>query len=460
MNRVVGRSGILLVLVLLLVAGSAFFVGDYLVNSGEWVMETGSPHVYSDYSSVSGTVTDRTGVLLMDTTDGRVYAQNGALRRSIIHWLGDRQGNIHTPMIGHYAAQLTGHDPINGLYVYGNEGGKIALTLSAEVQMAALEAMGEYKGTVAVYNYKTGEILCAVTTPTFDPDDLPDIAGDTTGKFEGAYMNRFLKSAYIPGSIFKIVTAAAALETVPDLLDRTFVCEGVRIYGSGEKLRVTCLREHGEQSLEEAFCNSCNCAFAEIADLIGGDVLEQYAIRLGITGKMSFDGMTTVAGNIQAAGETDLLVAWSAIGQHMDQINPCQFMTLMGTIAGGGTGAKPHIISSIDGGKWGSYMAQPEQITNGLSEQTLQVLKQLMRNNVETYYGDENFPGLTVCAKSGTAQVGGGKEDNAMFAGFVADEEYPLAFIVVVENGGFGRQTCVPILAPVLQACKEVLDHE
>ncbi len=458
MNRVVGRSGILLILVVLLTAGSAFFVGDYLVNSGDWVMETGSPHVYTDYSSVSGVVTDRDGILLMDTTDGRAYTENEILRKSIIHWLGDRQGNIHTPMISHYAAQLTGHDLINGLYVYGNEGGRIELTLSAKVQMAALEAMGSYKGTIAVYNYKTGEILCAVTTPTFDPDNLPDIAGDTTGAYVGAYVNRFLKSAYIPGSIFKIVTAAAALETIPDIREQTFVCEGERIYGSGEKLKVTCLKEHGEQTLEDAFCNSCNCAFAAIADQLGGETLERYAKQLGIQDSLGFDGMTSVPGNIQAAGESNLLVAWSGIGQHNDQINACQFMTMVGTIAGGGTGASPYIVSSIDGGKWGSYAAETAKISNGLSVQTLEALQKMMRNNVESYYGDENFPGLTVCAKSGTAQVGGGAEDNAMFAGFVADEAYPLAFIVVVENGGFGRQTCVPILAPVLQACKEVLD--
>ncbi len=460
MNRVVGRSGILLILVLLLAAGSAFFVGDYLVNSGDWVMETGSPHVYTDYSSVSGTVTDRNGILLMDTTDGRVYTEVESLRKSIIHWLGDRQGNIYTPMIGHYASLLTGHDPVNGLYVYGNEGGKTQLTLSAQVQMAAMEAMGEHKGTVAVYNYKTGEILCAVTTPNFDPDHLPDIAGDTTGKYEGAYMNRFLKSAYIPGSIFKIVTAAAALETIPDIQEQTFDCEGVRNYGPGEKQRVTCLKAHGKQTLEEAFCNSCNCAFAAIADQLGGEILEKYAKQLGISDKLSFDGMNTVPGKIQAAEATKLEVAWSAIGQHLDQINPCQFMTLMGTIAGGGSGASPYIVSAIDGGKWGSYAAETTQVDGGLSAATVEALQKLMRNNVESYYGDENFPGLTVCAKSGTAQVGGEKEDNAMFAGFVADEEYPLAFIVVVENGGFGRQTCVPILAPVLQACKEVLDGE
>jgi peptidoglycan glycosyltransferase len=74
-------------------------------------------------------------------------------------------------------------------------------------------------------------------------------------------------------------------------------------------------------------------------------------------------------------------------------------------------------------------------------------------------YGDDNFPGLMVCAKSGTGQVGGEQKANAMFAGFVADEAYPLAFVVAVEEGGYGRTTCVPIIAKVLKSCTDVMDR-
>lgn len=457
MNRVVGRAGILMILVIVLTVGMAFFVLDYFANSDDWVLTEGSPHVYTDYSSVSGLITDRDGILLMDTTDGRVYTENENLRKSIIHWLGDRQGNIYTPIIGHYAAQLTGHSVINGLYVYGNDGGRVNLTLSAKAQIAAIEAMGDNKGTIAVYNYKTGEILCAVTTPTFDPDHVPDIAGDTEGIWEGAYINRFLKGSYIPGSIFKIVTAAAALETIPDIQDQTFTCKGVTEYGID---KVTCLKEHGKQTLKEAFLNSCNCAFAQIAGQLGGKTLQAFAEAMGITDSIRFDGVTTTAGSILSDGEADVMVAWSAIGQHKDLINPCQFLSMVGAIANGGSGAMPYIVSSIDGGGWGTYSAETKYSEQLISPETAQILQAMMRNNVENYYGDENFPGLTVCAKSGTAEVGGDKTPNAMFTGFVADEEYPLAFIVVVENGGFGRQTCVPILAPVLQACKEVMDSQ
>ena len=216
MNRVVGRAGISVILILVLTAGMVFFLGEYLMDSGDWVVSEGSPFLSVEFSGISGTVTDRNGVVLMDTSNGKIYSDDELLRSAMIHWLGDRQGYIHAPTISHYAKLMTRHNVVNGLYAYGNEGGKIRLTISAAVQKAALEAMGDYKGTLAVYNYKTGQILCAVTTPTYDPDNVPDIAGDTTGAWEGAYLNRFLRSTHTPGSIFKIVTVAAALENIPD----------------------------------------------------------------------------------------------------------------------------------------------------------------------------------------------------------------------------------------------------
>ena len=456
MNKVINRARALLLLVLILAAGTVFYVLEYFIKAEDWVMFAGSPHVYSNDAG-TGQVLDRSGILLLDTTDGRTYAANPILRTSLVHWLGDREGNVSAPLLSYYARELAGFDVINGVYDYGNVGGTVELTLSAKVQMTALEAMGDYKGTIAVYNYKTGEILCAVSTPSFDPDEVPDIAGDTTGQYDGAYVNRFLKSTYTPGSIFKIVTAAAALETIPGIQEQTFSCTGEVAYGID---RVTCMEEHGTQTFQEAFLHSCNCAFAQIADQLGGEVLQRYADAFGITGSVEFDGLTTIAGGIEAHGAADVQVAWSAIGQHKDLVNPCQYLSFVGAVANDGTGVQPYLVENITGGSWVSHTSQTVSTGRILSTETARVLREMMRNNVENYYGDENFGGLTVCAKSGTAEVGGEKKPNAMFTGFVADEKYPLAFIVCVEDGGYGRQICIPILSPVLEACKEVLDAE
>lgn len=454
MNRVMSRAKVLLVLVMILSLGVCFFLGEYMLNANKWVHSAGSPHIYNAENIGCGMIADRDGNLLLDLTGSRIYAGNTLLRQSTLHWLGDRQGNISAPALTRYAKEIAGFDPVSGLYAYGGVGGQVQLTLSAELQIAALEAMGEYKGTLAIINYKTGEILCAVTTPTFDPDDVPDIAGDTTDAYTGVYVNRFTQSTYTPGSIFKIVTMIAALECIEDIETQTFICTGEVEYGID---KVTCERVHGTQDIREAFKNSCNCAFAKVSEQIGGKRLARYAKDLGLLDSLEFDGVKTAAGSIDSADQADVLVAWSAIGQHKDLINPASFLTLVGAIANDGVAQKPYLVEDIKTGLSTTYEVENTSGERIFSSQTAQTLRELMRNNVENYYGDENFAGFTVCAKSGTAQVGGDQKANAMFTGFVTDEEYPLAFIVAIENGGYGRLTCVPVLEKVLQACRDAL---
>ena len=454
MNRIIGRSKILVIFVLVLALGLGFFVGEFFAKSDAWVMFPGSPHVYNAGNIGCGIIADREGNLLLDLTDGRSYSGNTLLDRSVIHWLGDRQGNISAPALSHYAMQIAGFDPVSGVYAYGGTGGMVELTLSAKVQMAALEAMQDYTGTIAVYNYKTGELLCAVTTPNFDPDKVPDVSGDTTGVYDGVYVNRFTQATYTPGSIFKIVTAAAALEHIPDIRQQTFTCYGSVSYGVDQ---VTCEEDHGELTFREAFSESCNCAFAAIADQLGGEVLERYARQFGVLDSVVFDGITTAKGSISAKDAAAVQVAWSAIGQHKDLVNPCAYLNFIGAVAAGGVGTQTYLVESIKVGGNSTYGSESTTGQRIMSQETAETLQEMMRANVEYYYGDENFPGLTVCAKSGTAEVGGDKKPNAMFTGFVADEEYPLAFIVCIEDGGYGRPVCVPVLAEVLQACKEIM---
>lgn len=457
MNRIADRAWIVLLLAFALVAGMAFFVCEYAAEARDWALFDGSPHVYSSGKLSSGTLTDREGTVLLDLDGGKTYASSSVVRQAVLHWTGDRQGYIAAPLLSSYANEMTGYDLLNGLYDYGDTAGTMELTLSAKVQTAALEAMGDYKGTVAVYNYKTGEILCAVSTPTYDPNDVPDIAGDETGAYEGVYLNRFLQATYTPGSIFKIVTAAAALETVPDILEQKFTCTGELEVGGG---KVTCEGIHGEQTLKQALANSCNCAFAQITQLVGADKLQRYAESYGITSSLSFDGYTTASGSFDAANASLYELCWSGIGQHTDLINPCRYMAFMGAVASGGTGAQPYVVKSVRVGDTVTYEAETVQMDRIMSRSTAETLQELMRNNVEVKYGAEKFPDILVCAKSGTAEKDNDEISNAMFAGFVMDEEYPLAFIVVVQDGGYGSRTCIPIISAVLDVCMEVLDAE
>ena len=456
MNRIARRAWVTLVLVLVLLGGFGYFAVQYATQSSNWVVSSGSPHVYNGGNIGCGVAVDQDGVLLLDLSDGRQYSDSEQLRKATVHWVGDRNGSISAPALSAHASDLAGFDVLNGVYSYGDDVGVAQLTLSGEVQMAALEAMGSYSGTVAVYNYRSGQIFCGVTTPTYDPDNPPDISDDTPGAYEGVYLNRFTQSCYIPGSIFKVVTLAAALETIPDIQQQRFVCTGTLEFGVD---KITCEHTHGEQDLQGAFRNSCNCAFAQIALQVGDVALAQYADAFGLTKSLTFDGITTAKGSIDVKGAADVNIGWSGIGQHNDQINPCSFLTFIGALANDGVPVNPYLVEEITVGSTRTYRAKTETGNKILSDATLEVLQQYLRGNVQYSYGDDRFGGLSVCAKTGTAEVGGGKKPNAMLVGFVTDEEYPLAFIVCAENAGYGSSVCLPIASKVLAACKAVMDE-
>lgn len=456
MNRVASRSTIALVLAVILLGGMCLFLVQFVLNAGDWATFQGSPHVYTGVNIGCGIITDRSGEVLLDSSEGRVYAEDNAVRRSTLHWLGDRYGYISAPAVAHYASEMAGFDLLGGLYGYSGIGGSAELTISAQVQKIALEAMGDKKGVVAVYNYKTGEIICAVSTPNYDPDHVPEI-DETSEKYEGIYLNRFTQTTYVPGSVFKLVTTAAALDTLDNAQDIEFRCTGSHEMTGG---KVKCTDEHGTIDLKKALRKSCNCYFAQLTEMLGADTLQRYVEELKITEPVSFDGITTAKGSFSVTDASPQQLAWAGIGQYLDTVNPCRYMTFMGVVAGGGEAAEPYIVASAGSGMFGGYKAKETSTGRLMSKNTAEALAALMRNNVENQYGDENFPGLTVCAKSGTAEVGGGREPNATFAGFCMDEDYPLAFMVVVENAGSGAKNCVPIISEVLAACRELMDSE
>lgn len=455
MKKVSGRAIFPLILAIVLLAGTVLLCVRYFVKAGEWVTFSGSPHVYTGVNLDGGVVYDRDGTLLLDSTDGRTYSADAVTRTATMHLLGDRYGYIQAPLLGSFADDMIGFDKINGLYGAEGTEANAALTLSAAAQTAAYQALGNYHGTVGVYNYKTGEILCAVTSPSYDPDNMPDVDADTSGAYEGVYVNRFFQAAYTPGSIFKIVTLAAAIETVPDWESLTFTCEGKTIIGGQE---IICEGVHGTITLKQALAHSCNVAFGELAGKVGTKALMEYAEKLGLTESFECDGIPVKAGTVDLKDADAGDLAWAGIGQYTDQVNALTFMRAMGRIAGGGTGAEPYLMAKITRGEKTAYEAKTETSSRALKAETAAKLTEYLRNNVATMYGDWQFGGLNVCAKSGTAEHEGETAD-AMFAGFCVDENCPLAFVVFVENGGSGSAVAAPIAAKVLQVCAAAINR-
>ena len=455
MKKVSGRAIFPLILAIVLLAGTVLLCVRYFVKAGEWVTFSGSPHVYTGVNLDGGVVTDRDGTLLLDSTDGRTYSADAVTRTATMHLLGDRYGYIQAPLLGSFADYMIGFDKINGLYGAEGTEANATLTLSASAQTAAYQALGNYHGTVGVYNYKTGEILCAVTSPSYDPDNMPDVDADTSGVYDGVYVNRFFQAAYTPGSIFKIVTLAAAIETVPDWESLTFTCEGKTIIGGQE---IICEGVHGTITLKQALAHSCNVAFGELAGKVGTKALMEYAEKLGLSESFECDGIPVKAGTVDLKDADAGDLAWAGIGQYTDQVNALTFMRAMGRIAGGGTGAEPYLMAKITRGEKTAYEAKTETSSRALKAETAAKLTEYLRNNVATMYGDWQFGGLNVCAKSGTAEHEG-KTADAMFAGFCVDENCPLAFVVFVENGGSGSAVAAPIAAKVLQVCAAAINR-
>ncbi len=447
MKKLQRRTLFVLLFILALAAGTVVLCAFYVKDGAQWASFYGNQHVYTNGRIASGSIQDRNGTTLFDCAEGQ-YSDDKTTRISTLHAIGDKQGNINTGAKNLFADQLVGFSLITGTSGTGNT---IKLTLDANLNNAAYQAMAGRKGVAALYNYETGEILCMLSTPSFDPADDAEAAKVAAGdsNYDGAYLNRFLSGTYTPGSTFKLVTAAAALETLHNEDSFSYTCTG-SLTLNGEK--ITCPSVHGTQDFATALANSCNGAFATLATQVGGKTLEKYAKEAGLTSKVNVNGLNTAAGSF-TAGTSDNDVGWSGVGQYKDLVNPCAELTLMGCIAQGGSAATPRLLKSVTSSK-GLPVAHVTTETSkiGWKADTCGKIRTLMHNNVTSNYSKNlDFGGLNVCAKSGTAEVGTSKP-HAWFVGFVEDSAYPYAFVVVVENGGWGSSVAGGVAASLLKA--------
>ena len=448
MKKIERRAVMCLLLALVLALGTVVFLGKYVLHAGNWASSAFNRHLYnSDGQLAVGTVLDRDGDVLSSAQDGkRTYYDNETVRKATLHAVGDLQGNIGTGALNAFADKLTGYSLLNGAFG-ADRGGSLYLTLDARYNYEAYQALNGHAGTVAVYNYKTGEVLCMVSAPSYDPLNVPrDI--ETNDRYKGAYLNRFLSSTFTPGSVYKTVTLAAALEEFPDLQDRTWTCTGsIQI---GEET-IVCSGTHGEQHIGDAFANSCNVAFAQMAEELGADTLKKYTEKAGLTDSYSLDGLPTAKGSFAFDGMTDGQLGWAGVGQHKDQVNPCALMVYMGAIANGGKAAEPYLIQKTVSALGIPSLPHLTRKTGTLvSGNTADALADMMADNVEKTYGTKRFPNMDICAKSGTAEVGEGQTPHAWFAGFLRNEDAPYAFVVLVENGGGGSSVAGTVAGRVL----------
>ncbi|MEI3578203.1 MAG: penicillin-binding transpeptidase domain-containing protein [Acutalibacteraceae bacterium] len=454
MRKTRSRSTMVLIIALLAIVGLCVFIVKIFLNAGQWIQHSYNGHLAgSGGLSSAGEIFDRSGNTLAYSQDGeRLYNSDYTTRLSTLHVVGDDSLNISSAIQSSYRSQLIGFNYLWGLGLPSSlkAGGNITLTIDSSACNAAYNALGGYNGAVVVYNYKTGEVLCSVSTPTYDPMDPPEITEDNEKEYDGVYVDKVLAGLYAPGSTFKIITAAAALENIPDIENETFTCNGSTNIGGNE---ITCMHIHGELTMKEGLAQSCNVVFSELAARLGKDKMTAMAEKLGFNSSVIVNSTETARQvyNVSKADENGL--GWSGIGQYTVEANPMQMAIMCSAIANGGAAVLPNEIKSgvmeINGGT-------KDMIDSDLAAK----LDEYMRYDVTSYYGDSLFPSLTVCAKTGTAEVGENKEPHAWMVGYSQDEDAPLAFAVIVENGGYGFSTAGPVAVAAMEACASVLRSE
>ena len=176
MRKIERRTWICLLIAGILAAGLAVFVVLFFKDGGEWASASFNRHLYSSSGTLlTGRVLDRDGNVLSQVEDGkRVYGGDARQRRATLHVVGDLQGKIGTGALTAFADRLTGYNPVTGVAAAEAGGSDLYLTIDLDCQLAAWNALNGRKGAVLLYDYETGEILCLVSSPAYDPENVPD----------------------------------------------------------------------------------------------------------------------------------------------------------------------------------------------------------------------------------------------------------------------------------------------
>ncbi|MEX2254602.1 MAG: penicillin-binding transpeptidase domain-containing protein [Acidimicrobiia bacterium] len=352
----------------------------------------------------------------------------------------------------------------------GNEAvGTVVLSLRADMQRAAAEALGFRKGSVVALDVTTGEILAMFSNPSYDPQPLASHDVDEVQKYFTTLsedpakpdLPRAYRERYPPGSTFKVVTTSVGLDdgvTTPD-----------KVYPTISELPLpltnVSISNFGRQScggtLEQSFVRSCNTTFAQI----GLDLNEQFPPgmeRFGIGSAPPIDLEPGAAASIGPPEGSDLpRYGLAGIGQGDVATTPLQMALIAAGIANGGVIMQPHVgaeirdanddlVRRIDSAEWHA----------GASAGTAQAVASMMVQVVQSPNGTGTggrIPGVTVAGKTGTAQVDGAAAPHAWFIAFAPAEAPKIAVAVIVENGGdigseaTGGRLAAPIAAQVLR---------
>ncbi|SFR05477.1 peptidoglycan D,D-transpeptidase FtsI family protein [Desulfoscipio geothermicus] len=323
-------------------------------------------------------------------------------------------------------------------------GNDITLTVDAGLQQYAAKLLAGKKGAVVVLDPATGEVLALASSPAFDPLQPAKYIDDA----EAPLLNRALQGAYPPGSIFKIITAAAVLADLPGMAGDTIKCTG-KLTVNGFTLHDNAV--HGPVDFGEAFTKSCNVAFGRYGLALGAGEFLKQVTAFGIGKSIDFE-LPVYAGNITPAGEMDgPTLASSAIGQGEVLVTPLHAALLAGAVANDGVIMQPYLVAGYRGRGGSSSRRHPEEWRRAMTPAVAAALREQMINVVRQGTGRAAaLPGVTVAGKTGSAENPHGKS-HAWFVGFAPAEEPRVAVAVLLENAGSGGSAAAPLAREIIR---------
>lgn len=418
-----------------------------------------------------GAIITSDGVTLAESVqqDDGSYLRNypqGSLARHTVGYVSTQYGSSGVEATMNET--LTGHadysDWRSALYSLAGvqqSGSTVALTINSQIQQAAEEALSGYTGAIVVLNPKTGAVLAKASSPTYTIDELDTVIAEGTG---GELLDRTTQALYSPGSSFKTVTLAAALDSGTATLDDVYYAGPSIEIGGGEVTNYG-ENDYGEPTLREAFALSSNTAFAQLGVEVGSDLLVSYANAFGYGRNLGQD-FTTLPSLMPVPSEmTEWETAWAAcgqpVGQHESpagpQVSVMQNAVVAQTIANGGVAMDPYVVDHVLSPEGVvTSTTSPRSLGQAISAQAADQLKEAMLGVVDhgTGTGAQVY-GVQVAGKTGTAQVEDGNI-NSFFIGFAPYDNPTLAISVCVEGQGvdvegFAARLAGKVLARALE---------
>ena len=330
-------------------------------------------------------------------------------------------------------------------------GNDVRLTLNSKIQRAAQEQLEGQKGAVVVLDTKTGAVLAEASAPTYDVGEVGDVLSGAAGG-DGELVNRATQTLYAPGSTFKAVTLAAALDTGTVTDDSSYEAPASMNIGNAPVTNYHG-KEYGTLTVKEATERSANTVFAQMADQMGASTLVGYARRFGFNDNIALDFDLTKSLMPEPAEMTEWETAWAGVGQpvgeHASPAGPqttvMQMAVAMAAISNDGVAMRPHLVDSVLSAG-GAVVSQTQAQVYGqvMSKAAAQDEQGILRGVVEEGTGSAAAVGdADVIGKTGTAETSDAASD-AWFVGTATRGETSVTVAIVVEKGDNGGQVAAP----------------